>query len=76
MTNINNQKIESKPKKHESKPHYTVENEELLYIIAEAGLLDKLHGVNMRNNVKAYFFDQDIEIKAIIDKYTAAKKLV
>lgn len=47
---------------------YAVRNEELLYKIADAGLLCKLHGVT-NERTKTYYFDRDPEIKEIFDAF-------
>lgn len=56
-------------KKRVSRDHFYVNDEKLLYKIAEAGLLDKLHGINYIDQQKTWFFDKDDDVKAIIDKY-------
>lgn len=46
-----------------------VTNEELLYQIADAGLLSKLHGVQAKTQPRTYYFDPDPEIKKLVDEF-------
>ena len=74
MDILNNTATKIVKKTRQSKPHYAVKSEEMLYKIANAGLLDKLHGVNTHNGVKTYYFSQCFEIKEIIDKFSKEDK--
>lgn len=57
-------------RKHPHKKNgYAVNNEELLYHIADAGLLCKLHGVKSNVVPRTYYFDFDPDVKSIIDKF-------
>lgn len=60
-----------KKKRHYKKNGYPVASEELLYQIADAGLLCKLHGVNAGTMPRTYYFDFDPEVKSIVDKFKA-----
>jgi len=68
--NINNKT--TKPYKN-----YLVSDEELLYRIADAGLLDKLRGVSKNKyepDKRVYFFDRDFDVKQIIYEFVNEKK--
>lgn len=65
----NNTQIKKRRNRH--KNGFAVSNEELLYHIADAGLLCKLHGVKAAPAPRTYYFDFDTEVKAIIDKFAA-----
>ncbi len=65
-------KLKSK-KKRANRIHLWVDEEELLYKIAGAGLLNKIHGVNFIDGKKMYFFDKDDNVKEIIEKYYTDK---
>lgn len=71
MENQNNTASNRVPKKkrRHKKSGITVTNEELLYQIADAGLLSKLHGVQAKADPRAYYFDIDPDIKEIVDKF-------
>ena len=48
---------------------YTVRDMELLYQLADAGLLDKLHGITCTGKGKIYFFDRIPDVREIIEKF-------
>ncbi|MPM00441.1 hypothetical protein SDC9_46665 [bioreactor metagenome] len=53
------------------KSGYAVNNEALIYRIADVGLLNKLHGVKSGVTPRVFYFDKSPDIKAIIDEYNA-----
>lgn len=60
-----------KKRKRRGGKSYTVTDEELLYHIADAGLLHLLHGVST-SKPKAFYFDRVPDIKDVVDRYTAS----
>jgi hypothetical protein len=56
------------PKKKQHHPKIQVVDYETLYRISDAGLLDRLHGINIINGQKIYYFDRCQEIRDIISK--------
>lgn len=56
-------------KRRRKRSSITVTNEELLYQIADAGLLSKLHGVQAKTEPRTYYFDIDPDIKEVVDKF-------
>lgn len=57
-----NEPAPKKRKKRACKVHYSVDNEELLYKLADAGLLQKMHGVNFIGGKNIWFFSNDIVV--------------
>lgn len=59
-----------KPRKKKSHS-YAVTNEELLYKIADAGLLCELHGIR-NGEQRAWYFNRTPDVKTVIDQFQAA----
>lgn len=59
----------NKNKRRACRVHYSVDNEELLYKLADAGLLQKMHGVNFIGSKNIWFFTKDEDVKVVIDKF-------
>lgn len=57
-----------KPKKKHNNRKIKIQDNETLYRIADAGLLDRLHGVNVVNGEKIYYFDRCKDVLDIISK--------
>lgn len=64
-----------KSTKRAHRVHYAVASEDLLYKLADAGLLQKMHGVNFIDGKNIWFFSKDDDVKAVIDKYKADNAL-
>lgn len=56
-------------KRKRRKNGYAVQDEELLYKLSDAGLLCKLHGVNSKTEPRTYYFDEDFDVKGIVEEH-------
>lgn len=61
-----------KAKRHRRKRShsYAVTNEELLYKIADAGLLCELYGINNREH-RVWYFNKNPDVRAVIEQFKA-----
>lgn len=62
-----------KPRKKKSHS-YAVTNEELLYKIADAGLLCEMRGME-NGEQRIWYFNKNPDVKAVIDQFQAANSI-
>lgn len=72
--NKSNTKNNTNKKKHR-KNGYAVQDEELLYKLADAGLLCKLHGVKSDIEPRIYYFDEDYDVKLIVEDFNKSNDM-
>lgn len=59
----------NKVKRRSKRPHYSIDDMNMVYRLCDEKLLDKLHGVNTINNQKVFFFDRCKEIQDFLNRF-------